>query len=418
MNPNHKKSSSSRWVAFVTTTISTLAILTASLVAAPPAAVAGEFPEVLAPSIARENQKTLDTARVQSKAQTLQQEILADKAFMKTLPERTDKPMSAANIDKTNSLLKTKISSMRDGGKTATGVVGLGAALNAAMQSYRSGDREENAKTLGRLIPVVSNGLGIADGVHSKDPEPIVVNTIALGAMLVAVAFPAAGEFVFLGLTAYTIIKGIIAWWNSTDADERGCVIGSFFLTYFYAAVQPHCTQYYKKWYEETKNFVTGLFAQKGSFVANQDDGGKHLLESWAQHGGPEPWRITRLPEPTPDGLRAKASAAKAAADRAATAQAAAAKAATARTTAAEHAADMAHGAHAARIKAAFFTKDATAYNAAIKDAHLYDAAVKDATAAYNAAVKDAAAKAAVAKDAAAQAAVAKDAAAKDAAGT
>jgi len=175
--------------------------------------------------------RELDVRRVEEHAHRLQEEILADKNFLKTLPKRTGVPMSATDIDTTHALVKAKIAALRPGAGMVAAGVGIGMGLYGAMQTYT----DENATTIDKieatasLIPVVGNGLGLERGVEDGDAQAIAVNSIALASILVAQAIPALGELVDTGLIVYCVAKATIVWWQSLDSREkrvvRNCVV-------------------------------------------------------------------------------------------------------------------------------------------------------------------------------------------------
>ncbi len=317
------------------------------------------------------------------RAGALQKEILADKDFMASLPKRTDKPMSAADIDKTASLLKTKIGSMRTGGNVATSAAGLGTTLYNAMTRTDEDDEKTSfgkTRNIASLIPVVGQAIGLGVGIKDKDTEAIAVNTIALGAVLVAVALPAIGELVGVGLVAYGVVKSLIAWWKGMDAEGKACLTGTAAASgspislFAYVETHPQCRVYYVKWLDAAGKYFENAFWPTPPAPRDVPGG---------DYGSPPPkvwWRNpSSLPEPTPDGLRTTASAAYAASRTYRAAEDAATSAYALKDKAVKDTA-----AKNAKVMAAWYGRiaadmDAAANDAATKYAIAKDAAIKDA---------------------------------------
>jgi len=173
----------------------------------------------------------LDVLKVQEDAQKLQEEILADREFVKGLPARSPQQMSATDIEITHTALKAKISALRSGAIRVTATAGIGVGLYQAIETYTNTNATpmDKLEATTSLIPVVSNMMGLAEGIESGNAETIAVNTIALASLLVAQAVPAVGELIDVGLFTYITVKAITMWWQSLDPEEtrvaRGCAL-------------------------------------------------------------------------------------------------------------------------------------------------------------------------------------------------
>jgi hypothetical protein len=260
----------------------------------------------------------LNVASANASAQELTTKILADPTFMKTLPARTGKPMSAENINKTQALVKAKIASIRGavqkpveaGGQTAA-IAGLGINLYNAMTAFgnKNMDREEAAKAVTSLIPLVGTGVSLGIAIKDKDSETTAVSAIALGSILIGAAVPMVGELATIGIVAYVAVKGFISWWKSTDAAERECI---FVAAAIYRALahpeETQCITYYKKWFNAVVSFFENLFGgqkhhEQPSSEYSQPPP-KWTPDQTDGLGEPVPWwaaQATHLPDPGPD---------------------------------------------------------------------------------------------------------------------
>ncbi len=230
--------------------------------------------------------KDLDSAKVRDRAAAVQKEILADKDLMDSLPHRTDKPMSAADLETVNTKLKAKLSSIRPDGHAVSGGLakaGVGAGLyNVITTLQKDGKPLDTAKSVGYLIPVVGEMIGIADGVDNNDPETIAVNTIALAGLLVAESLPAVGEVVNVALIVYTVGKVLVEWWKTLDPQGKECAmegLRSPIILFF-----PPCDTYAKQWATQFSNAVLqittdlvkpgrGQWVSRGGEIQGVDDG-------------------------------------------------------------------------------------------------------------------------------------------------
>jgi len=169
------------------------------------------------PDVKKRKPHELDVVGVREKAHQLQERILADKEFLKTLPQRTGQPMSAADIETSHTLLKAKIATLRGGTGTVTTGVGVGMILYGAITTVMNNGATtmDKIEATASLVPVVGQVLGLEEGIEHGDAETIAVNTIALASLVIAID---------VGLFAYITVKAVTVWWQSLDPEEKHVV--------------------------------------------------------------------------------------------------------------------------------------------------------------------------------------------------
>ncbi len=164
---------------------------------------------------------SVDWNKVRDEAKQKVRAVLGDKDHVKSLPNRSEKAMTGAEVKRVteaHSAKLTEIGGLNESHLATKANIALWATSVAQTFEDENATSLDKAAALTAVVPGLGQAVGIADGIEHKDAETIAINTLALAGLVAAQAVPVVGELVDAVLLADQVVEGIITvykWWTA-----------------------------------------------------------------------------------------------------------------------------------------------------------------------------------------------------------